>query len=85
MIWVTHDPFPFDLGGPGGPAEMSRMLCFQFADGSGGTEWPVDADWRPPGGADGPATAAIHPTSMVLIALLGAMLIAASSLAFRKR
>ena len=47
-IWVTHELKPHDLGEPGGPVEMTRMLCFEFADGSGGSEWPVDADWQPP-------------------------------------
>jgi hypothetical protein len=34
MIWIT-----------GGTA---RMMCFEFEDGSGGTEWPVDSGWQPP-------------------------------------
>jgi hypothetical protein len=42
MIWVTHDLLPHDFGAPGGPVEMTRMLCFEFADGSGGSGWPVD-------------------------------------------
>lgn len=48
MIWVTHDLKEYDRGEPGGPVEMTRMLCFEFADGSGGSEWPVDSDWQPP-------------------------------------
>jgi hypothetical protein len=48
MIWVTHDLMPHDFGPPGGPVEMTRMLCFEFADGSGGSGWPVDSTWRPP-------------------------------------
>ena len=48
MIWVTHSLKPWDRGEPGGAVEMTRMLCFEFADGSGGSEWPVDADWQPP-------------------------------------
>ena len=49
MIWVTHNLKPWGHGEPGGPVDMTRMLCFEFADGSGGSEWPVDAAWQPPG------------------------------------
>jgi hypothetical protein len=49
MIWVTHDLRPHDFGPPGGPVLMTRMLCFEFADGTGGSGWPVDEAWRPPG------------------------------------
>jgi hypothetical protein len=48
MIWVTHDLRPHDAGPPGGPVQMTRMLCFEFADGSGGSGWPVDEAWQPP-------------------------------------
>ena len=48
MIWVTRDLKEYDRGEPGGPVELIRMLCFEFDDGSGGSEWPVDPDWRPP-------------------------------------
>jgi hypothetical protein len=48
MIWVTRDLRPHDVGPPGGPVEMTRMLCFEFADGSGGSGWPVDEAWQPP-------------------------------------
>lgn len=48
MIWVTHDLRPYDAGPPGGPVQMTRMLCFEFADGSGGSGWPVDEAWQPP-------------------------------------
>ena len=34
MIWIT-----------GGTV---HMMCFEFEDGSGGTEWPVDSGWQPP-------------------------------------
>ena len=47
-IWVTHDLLPHDSGAPGGAVEMTRMLCFQFADGSGGSGWPVGEAWEPP-------------------------------------
>jgi hypothetical protein len=48
MIWVTRDLLPHDSGPPGGAVEMTRMLCFEFADGGGGSGWPVDDDWQPP-------------------------------------
>ena len=48
MIWVTHDLRPHDAGPPGGPVQMTRMLCFEFADGTGGSGWPVDDAWQPP-------------------------------------
>ena len=37
MIWVTRDLMPHDSGPPGGPVVFTRMLCFEFADGSGGS------------------------------------------------
>ena len=48
MIWVTHDLKEYDRGEPGGPVELTRMLCFEFADGTGGSGWPVDEAWQPP-------------------------------------
>ena len=48
MIWVTHDRLPHDFGAPGGPVLMTRMLCFSFGDGGGGSGWPVDEAWQPP-------------------------------------
>jgi hypothetical protein len=48
MIWVTHDLKEYDPGEPGGPVVMTRMMCFEFDDGTGGSEWPVDASWQPP-------------------------------------
>ena len=48
MIWVTHELMPYDAGPPGGQVEGIRMLCFEFADGTGGSGWPVDPEWRAP-------------------------------------
>jgi hypothetical protein len=79
MIWVTRDPVPFDAAAAGG----SRMLCFQFDDGSGGSEWPVNAAWQPPGGATDPASAVNLAVPMVL-AVTG-VLIVGTVLAFRRR
>ena len=87
MIWVTHDLKPWDQGEPGGPVEMTRMLCFEFADGSGGSEWPVDAAWQPPalassgGQSDSPGTSGLLAIAMALAVIL---LLGASFVAFRK-
>jgi len=88
MIWVTRDLMPHDVGPPGGPVEMTRMLCFEFADGSGGSGWPVDPTWRPP--AAGPAArenaSAVSPSPAILLVTLVALLAAVVSiLAFRRR
>jgi hypothetical protein len=87
-IWVTRDLMPHDFGPEGGPVEMTRMLCFEFVGGSGGSGWPVDPAWRPP--ADGGVTiadATVSGLSSALLpaALLAALLITLSVLAFRTR
>ena len=89
MIWVTHDLLPYDRGEPGGPVEMTRMMCFEFADGSGGSEWPVDAAWQLPGtdlglGDDGPSAVSV-PISLLAAVAFGAVLIAAALAAFRSK
>ena len=89
MIWVTHDLLPYDRGEPGGPVEMTRMMCFEFEDGSGGSEWPINAAWQPPGSdsglSDDGGSAVSPPVSMLAAVAIGAVLIAASLAAFRKR
>jgi hypothetical protein len=87
MIWVTHELKPWDHGEPGGPVEMTRMLCFEFADGSGGSEWPVDATWQPPGLASSDVPSASPGTfgPLAIAAALAVLLVAgASFVAFRK-
>lgn len=84
MIWVTHDLKPRDFGPPGGAVEMVRMLCFEFPDGSGGSEWPVDHDWRPPS-AQAPtkdASGSGIPVAVVVAGIAIAALLAVSLLAF---
>ena len=76
-IWVTSDPVPFDAAAPGG----SRMLCFQFDDGSGGTEWPVNAAWQPPGASSAPEVNLGIP--LMLIAVVTMLVV--GGLAFRRR
>ncbi|MGZ8475606.1 MAG: hypothetical protein ACXWWQ_05195 [Candidatus Limnocylindria bacterium] len=86
MIWVTHDPVAQDLGAPGGALEMSRVLCFEFADGSGGSGWPVDPGWQPPGQAGPAAPEGVSvPPSLILVALGVLLAIAVSVVAFRRR
>jgi hypothetical protein len=86
MIWVTHDPKPFDRGAEGGPVEMTRMLCFEFADGGGGSEWPVDDAWRPPGQAAPIAAEGVSvPPTLLLVALAVLLAIGVSAFAFRRR
>jgi hypothetical protein len=84
MIWVTRDPVPFDAGDHAG----SRMLCFEFEDGSGGSEWPVNAAWQPPGaaapgdaGTDSPGTNWAIPALLISVVAL----LVVGGLAFRRR
>jgi hypothetical protein len=87
MIWVTHDLMPHDFGPPGGPVAMTRMLCFEFTDGSGGSGWPVDPTWRPPRSAGAPsdnATDSGLPPSMLAAAVVLLVASAVSVLAFRR-
>jgi hypothetical protein len=60
------------------------MLCFEFPDGSGGSGWPVDSSWRPPGSASGVAPGDPGVLAIVVLALLGSLVIAASVIAFRR-
>jgi hypothetical protein len=89
MIWVTHDLLPYDRGEPGGPVEMTRMLCYEFPDGSGGSEWPVDASWQPPGSDSAPGDVASSsfslPVSVLAAVAVAVVVVAASLAAFRKK
>lgn len=77
MIWVTRDPVPFDAAAPGG----SRMLCFEFDDGSGGSEWPVNAAWQPPG-----ASAEVEVNLAIPLMVIAVVtMVVVGGLAFRRR
>jgi hypothetical protein len=83
MIWITRDRLPFDAGEPGGAVEGTRMMCFEFADGSSGSEWPVDDAWQLP-----TAVAAAPeggPPSWLPVALAVIVAVGVSALAFRRR
>ena len=86
MIWVTHDLMPHDFGPPGGQVEMTRMLCFEFADGSGGSGWPVDSTWRPPTTAEADSGNANNGTDSppLLAAVVVLLAVAVSVLALRR-
>ena len=81
MIWVTRDPVPFGAAAPGG----SRMLCFEFDDGSGGSEWPVDAAWQPPGaGVSADGSGEVNLAIPALLLAIVTMLVV-GGVAFRRR
>jgi hypothetical protein len=88
MIWVTHDLMPRDFGEPGGQVEMTRMLCFEFPDGSGGSGWPVDPDWRPPAdrvaASEDASDTGVPPTAVIAV-IVAVLASAVSVLAFRRR
>ena len=87
MIWVTRDLMPHDFGPPGGPVEMTRMLCFEFPDGSGGSGWPVDAAWQPPGGpaiGSGTADTGGQQSTLLAVGLVVLLAVLVSVFAFRR-
>jgi hypothetical protein len=87
MIWVTRDLMPYDPGPAGGRVEMTRMLCFEFDDGSGGSGWPVDPTWRPPhdrAPASDDASAGTPSPALPLVAV-ALVAVAGSVVAFRRR
>lgn len=83
MIWVTADRRAF-ADAPDGAAERARMLCFAFGDGSGGSEWPIDDAWVPPG-ASVPAGGTDPGVPLLLIGLASVAVIGLSAVAFRRR
>jgi hypothetical protein len=77
-IWVTSDRRPSGQG-------QLRMLCFEFDDGSGGSEWPVADTWVAPGALNAMAEG-VWPTAVSVGVLLGvaALVVAVSVVAFRR-
>lgn len=87
-IWVTGDLMPNDPGPEGGPIQRTRMLCFEFADGTGGSGWPVDPDWRPPAdqaSASSDVDSASLSQPILVLVILVVVLLIGGLLAFRRR
>jgi hypothetical protein len=87
MIWITRDRLPYDAGPAGGPVEGTRMMCFEFPDGSGGSEWPVDDAWTLPqatAAGDGAGESGV-PVGPLLLVLGVVAVIGVSAFAFRGR
>jgi hypothetical protein len=84
MIWVTAEKVQMDVGPmPAGavPPEPTRMVCVEWADGSG-MAGPVDDNWQPPVTSEPPASSlSIAP---IVVAVMIATLIGVSLLAFRR-
>ncbi len=91
MIWVTRDPVPVDAAAPAATHAIepndaaaqggSRMLCFEFDDGSGVVGMSVDAEWQPPGFDP---SAAVN-LALPLLLLVVVMVLVVGGLAFRRR
>jgi hypothetical protein len=85
-IWVTADKVVVDMGPapPGGQPfiqEPSRMVCVEWADGSG-MAGPVADDWQLPV-APSVATGTF-PVAPVIVVVMLVTLVGASFLAFRR-
>jgi hypothetical protein len=85
MIWITRDRLPFDPGEPGGGVQMTRMMCYEFPDGSGGSEWPVDDAWRLPTTVGGDSAGVELSAGWLLLGIVVVAAIGVSALAFRRR
>jgi len=81
-IWVTADEVQMDA--PPDPAvEPTRMVCVEWADGSGMTA-PLPDNWQPPRTAEPLPPSTSPPVApLVLVAVL-ATLVGVSFLAFRR-
>ena len=90
-VWITADEVAMDIGPapvPGGDPviqEPSRMVCVEFADGSG-MSGPIDADWQPPGGPQAALAGgeASFPPAPLIVVVVVAIVAGASFLAFRR-
>lgn len=87
MIWVTAEPVNMMGPGPlpaGVDAQLERMVCVQWQDGSG-MAGPLPPDWEPPGALDLDAAVGAAEPPLVLIGLLVAVALIAgvSFFAFR--
>ena len=90
-VWITAEEVAVDMGPapvPGGDPviqEPSRMVCVEFADGSG-MSGPIDDDWQPPSGPQAAlnGTGASFPPAPLIVVIVVAILAGASVLAFRR-
>ena len=85
-VWVTAgppDPAAWPMP-PGAPPIDQRVICVEFADGSG-MAGPIDDAWRPPG-AGMPLAAGSEGSLLAVVAVPIAVLVvgAVSYLAFRR-
>ena len=80
-IWVTADKV--EMGAPPEPlAEPARMVCVEWADGSGMTA-PLPDNWQLPVSAE-PAPSTSLPVAPVVLAVVVASFVGVSFLAFRR-
>ena len=88
-VWVTA--VPVQMGGPGmapgGAPPAERMVCAQWADGSG-MAGPVPAGWEPPNLLDGDLAETTEgsgpPITLIALGIGTALLVGVSVLAFRR-
>jgi hypothetical protein len=90
-VWITAEEVAVDIGPapvPGGEPfvqEPSRMVCVEFADGSG-MSGPIDDGWQPPGGPQAALAGgdAGFPPAPLIVVIVVAIVAGASFLAFRR-
>ena len=82
MIWVTADQVQMDAP-PGAVAEPTRMVCVEWADGSG-MAGPVADNWQPPVTAEPLPPSTSLPVAPLVLAVVLATLVGVSFFAFRR-
>ena len=81
-IWVTADQVQMDA--PPGPAvEPTRMVCVEWADGSGMTA-PLPDNWQLPGTAEPLPPSTTMPVAPLVLVVVVAIIVGVSFLAFRR-
>lgn len=80
-IWVTADKV--EMGAPPDPlVEPTRMVCVEWADGSGMTG-PLPDNWQLPVTAEPPQSTSL-PVAPLVLAVVLASIVGVSFLAFRR-
>lgn len=86
-VWVTAgppDPAAWQMP-PGAPPIDQRVICVEFADGSG-MSGPIEDSWRPPGaGVQLASRSEGAPLAVVAVLVAVLVVVAVSYLAFRGR